>query len=146
MDPTLPRRSGRRRGGGEGPVGAVAGAPPPRPPLRAVIEERVLRQRYDDAATMAGPLGHLLTAMACPQVALGVIPFGAAREHIRGVASFTVYDEDRVAIEWPRAEVDITAAGDVEDCVRAFAELTKLAAVHGTRARALVAAATDALE
>ncbi|MFF3708955.1 Scr1 family TA system antitoxin-like transcriptional regulator [Streptomyces phaeochromogenes] len=44
-----------------------------------VIEESVLRHRISDADTMAGQLGHLLTSLTLPSVALGAIPFAVQR-------------------------------------------------------------------
>lgn len=108
-----------------------------------LVEETVLRYAIGDAATMAGQLGYLLTAISYPSVSLGVIPFGAKRP-MWPVETFNIYDEAQVFIELLSASVTVTAPGDVDLYVRAFAEMSKLA-VYGAKARTLITAAIESL-
>lgn len=110
----------------------------------ALVEESVLRCRLGDAGVMVGQLGHLLDVMTLPSVSLGVIPFSASRRPMWTLESFTVFDEARVHVELLSAQVTVTAPGEIALYLHAFAKLTELA-VYGHEARALIAAALDAL-
>ena len=108
-----------------------------------LVEEQVLYHRYGDAAVMAGQLGYLLTVMALPNVSLGVVPRTAQRR-MWGLETFTVFGDELVQVEPLTARIHITSPGEIETYTRAFAELSKTA-VYGSRARALITAAIDAL-
>jgi transcriptional regulator with XRE-family HTH domain len=110
-----------------------------------LIEEAVLRYRLGDAATMAGQLGHLLTAMALPSVSLGIIPFTTQERPMWPVETFNVFDDTQAAVELLSAQVTVTSPSEVGLYLQAFARYAKLA-VHGQPARALITAAIDALD
>ncbi|WP_046508493.1 helix-turn-helix domain-containing protein [Streptomyces odonnellii] len=109
-----------------------------------VLEESVLRHRVGDAETMAGQLGHLLSAMAFPSVSLGVIPFSAERR-MWMIETFTVYDEEQAEAELLTARVNVTVPSEIRQYLRAFGAFSRLA-VHGAAARALITSAIDALD
>lgn len=105
-----------------------------------LIEETVLRYNIGDAQTMAGQLGNLLAVMSLPSVSFGVIPFTAKRP-MWPVETFSIFDDSQVFVELLSASVTVTAPSDIELYLRAFADLSKLAA-YGSKARALI---TDAI-
>lgn len=85
---------------------------------------------------MAGQLGHLLTVMSLPSVALGVIPFSAGRE-LWVQETFVILDDDSVEVELLTAMVTVTQPREISDYARAFTELTDMA-VYGAPARKLI--------
>ncbi|MEV2226998.1 helix-turn-helix transcriptional regulator [Streptomyces phaeochromogenes] len=109
-----------------------------------VLEESVLRYRIGDADTMAAQLGHLLSAMALPSISLGVIPFAADRA-VWPMATFTVFDDQRVHADSLDAAATLTQPGQVDLYVRAFRGLSG-SAVHGAAARGLITQALAALD
>jgi transcriptional regulator with XRE-family HTH domain len=109
-----------------------------------IVEESVLRYQLGNGSMMAAQLGHLLSVMTAPSVSLGVIPFAAAGRSMWPVEAFTVFDDSRVHVELLSAQVTVTAPGEIVLYLRAFDALKALA-VYGTRARALIASAIDAL-
>ncbi|MEU9210624.1 helix-turn-helix transcriptional regulator [Streptomyces sp. NPDC048415] len=110
-----------------------------------LLEENVLHHRVGDTEVMAGQLGNLLSSMALPSVSLGVIPAQVPREQIMWpLEQFTVFDDVRVNVELLAAKVTVTAPGELDIYLRAFARLTELA-VYGANARALIVKAIDAL-
>lgn len=111
--------------------------------LALVMEQDVLHFRYGDAGTMSAQLAQLLSAMALPSVALGVIPRTTPRG-MWGQETFTMFDDQRVHVELLTAKVTVTQPSEVTLYARAFAELAKMA-VYGDDARALVRAAIVSL-
>ncbi|MER8031023.1 helix-turn-helix transcriptional regulator [Streptomyces bauhiniae] len=109
-----------------------------------LLEESVLRHRVGDAETMAGQLGHLLSAVAFPSVSLGVIPFTVERR-MWMIETFTVYDDEQAEAELLTARVNVTAPTEVRQYLKAFGEFSRLA-VYGADARALITSAISALE
>jgi transcriptional regulator with XRE-family HTH domain len=110
-----------------------------------LVEENVLHHRVGDAEVMAGQLGHLLAVMALPSMSLGVIPAAVSREQIMWpLEQFTVFDDARIHVELLAAKVTVTAPGELDIYLRAFARLTDLA-VYGSEARALILRAIEAL-
>lgn len=109
-----------------------------------LIEEAVLRYRIGNNETMAGQLGHLLSAMSLPNVSLGIIPLTAPRL-MWPVEGFTVYDDALVRAELMTAELTVQAPTEVALYVKAFGRLQKLA-VYGPKARALITSAIEALD
>ncbi|MCX4906855.1 helix-turn-helix transcriptional regulator [Streptomyces sp. NBC_00878] len=110
-----------------------------------LIEESVLNHRVGDQDVMAGQLGNLLAAMTLPSMSLGIIPAAASREGIMWpLEQFTVFDDARVHVELLAAKVTVTAPGELDIYLRAFARLADLA-VYGADARALVVKAIDGL-
>ncbi|MEN8649228.1 helix-turn-helix transcriptional regulator [Streptomyces sp. 21So2-11] len=108
-----------------------------------LIEEAVLCYRLGDAGVMAGQLGHLLSAMELPAVALGVIPSVASRA-MWPIETFTIFDGQRVHIEPLSASIKITAPDEIALYEQAFGELYKLA-VFGADARSLIVKAIGSL-
>ncbi|MFF0136776.1 helix-turn-helix domain-containing protein [Streptomyces sp. NPDC005227] len=110
-----------------------------------LIEENVLHHRVGDQDVMAGQLGNLLAAMSLPSMSIGIIPAAAAREGaIWPLEQFTVFDDARIHVELLAAKVTVTAPGELDIYLRAFARMTELA-VYGADARALIVRAIDAL-
>ncbi|RZB18258.1 XRE family transcriptional regulator [Streptomyces sp. F001] len=110
-----------------------------------LLEENVLHHRVGDTDVMAGQLGSLLAAMALPSMSLGIIPAAVAREQVMWpLEQFTVFDEARIHVELLAAKVTVTAPGELDIYLRAFARLTELA-VYGAEARTLILKAIEAL-
>ncbi|MER7838563.1 helix-turn-helix transcriptional regulator [Streptomyces sp. NPDC096040] len=110
-----------------------------------LVEENVLHHRVGDQDVMAGQLGNLLAAMSLPSMSLGIIPATAGREGvIWPLEQFTVFDGSRIHVELLAAKVTVTAPGELDIYLRAFARLTELA-VYGADARALIVKAIDTL-
>ncbi|WST69988.1 helix-turn-helix transcriptional regulator [Streptomyces uncialis] len=112
--------------------------------LSIVLEESVLRHRVADTETMAAQLGHLLTVMALPSVALGIIPFDAERT-VWPMATFTVFDDERVHVDTLDAAHTLTQPSQAELYVRAFGRLAG-SAVRGAAARRVIGNALTSLE
>ncbi|GHF47286.1 transcriptional regulator [Streptomyces mashuensis] len=108
-----------------------------------LIEEEVLRHRLGGTAVMREQLGHLIEVMSLPRVSLGVIPFDADR-HMWPVETFTIFDEEQVAVELISAKVTVTTPGEISLYVKAHAALQRMA-VYGPRAQELIRDAIDAL-
>ncbi|MEU9899676.1 helix-turn-helix domain-containing protein [Streptomyces phaeochromogenes] len=109
-----------------------------------LLEESVLRYRIGDADTMAGQLGHLLSSMTLPSVALGVIPFASQRT-VWPMATFTVFDDERVHADSLDAATTLMQPSQIELYVKAFDGLAQ-SAVYGAAARALVTSALANLD
>ncbi len=101
-----------------------------------VLEEWALRSRIGSTGMMAGQLTHLAQESALPSVTLGIIPVTAART-MWSSPGFWIYDESRVLIETPAAELAITQPREIGVYLRTFAELAAMA-VYGSRARDLI--------
>ncbi|MFF4568754.1 helix-turn-helix domain-containing protein [Streptomyces sp. NPDC001410] len=109
-----------------------------------LVEEWVLRTVIGDNDTMAGALGHLISAASLPSVSLGVVPLGTPRGAGWPVESFTMYDDAQVNVELVSAHLTVTQPGEIAEYSKAFAELSAIA-VYGAQARSLITAAIDAL-
>lgn len=109
-----------------------------------LLEESVLRYRIGDAEVMSAQLGHLLSCTALPNVRIGVIPFAADARPMWTLEAFTAFDDTRVHVETLTAQVTVTAPGEVVAYLRAFDQLSRLAA-YGADARALITSAINAL-
>ncbi|NUP65414.1 MAG: helix-turn-helix domain-containing protein [Nonomuraea sp.] len=110
-----------------------------------LIEENVLHHRVGDAEVMAGQLGHLIACMGLPSMSLGIIPATVARDQVMWpLEQFTVFDDTRIHVELLAAKVTVTAPGELDVYLRAFARLTELA-VYGAEARALILKAMETL-
>ncbi|GAA1386646.1 helix-turn-helix transcriptional regulator [Kitasatospora putterlickiae] len=108
-----------------------------------LAEETVLRYRIGDRNTMIAQLGHLLSVMPLPSVALGVIPFSAQRR-IWPLEAFYLFDDGEASVETLTAEISVVQPRELADYHRAFAELATMA-VYGAPARALITSAMEAL-
>ncbi|MEU4498897.1 helix-turn-helix transcriptional regulator [Streptomyces sp. NPDC023998] len=110
-----------------------------------LVEENVLHHRVGDAEVMAGQLGALLASMPLPSMSVGIIPAEAPREQVMWpLEQFTVFDDVRIHVELLAARVTVTAPGELDIYLRAFARLTELA-VYGQAARTLIVKAIDGL-
>ena len=104
-----------------------------------VLEEWALRSRIGSPEMMADQLEHLSRELALPNAAIGIIPASAART-MWSSPGFWIYDESRVLIETPAAELSITQPREITVYLRTFAELAAMA-VYGSRARELISRA-----
>ncbi|MFI1825059.1 DUF5753 domain-containing protein [Streptomyces sp. NPDC020412] len=108
-----------------------------------LLEEAVLYYRVSDNEAMAGQLSHLLSAMALPNVSLGIIPF-AARRTVWPLEAFYAFDDVQVAVETLTAEINVTAPGEIHTYLKAFGELSRIA-VRGSEARDRISRAIHSL-
>ena len=109
-----------------------------------VLEEAALYARIGDTDMMAGQLGRLITVSSLPRVSLGIIPRGVDRT-MWASPGFWIYDDERVIVETPSAQLTITQPREVALYARTFAELSSMA-VLGAAARRLVTEAISALD
>ncbi|WP_329028560.1 helix-turn-helix domain-containing protein [Streptomyces sp. NBC_01423] len=110
-----------------------------------LIEEAALYYQLGDTAAMAAQLGHLLTVGALPAVSLGIIPMSTPERAIWPQEIFHVYDDTLASVELLSAQVNITTPSEIQLYLAAFEQLRGMA-VYGAQARALVLAATAALD
>ncbi|WP_436762867.1 helix-turn-helix domain-containing protein [Streptosporangium sp. V21-05] len=110
-----------------------------------LLEENVLSHPIGGSETMAGQLGHLLTAGALPAVSLGVIPLGTDRSNIWPVEGFWMFDDAEVTVELVSGHLTITQPREIALYDGVFAALAELA-VYGSDARALITSAVAALD
>ncbi|WBB59627.1 helix-turn-helix transcriptional regulator [Streptomyces sp. WMMC500] len=110
-----------------------------------ILEEAVLRAGIGGRETMREQLRHLLTVGFLPSVSLGIVPMQPAREAMRPVEGFWVFDNAQVAVELVSGYLTITRPHEIEMYTKVFHELGQLA-VYGERARVLIRLAIDALE
>ncbi|MEV0473316.1 helix-turn-helix domain-containing protein [Streptomyces prunicolor] len=109
-----------------------------------IIEEWVLRTVVGDSTVMAAQLGQLIPRALLPSVSLGVIPMGIPRGRAWPTESFSVFDDERVAVELVSAHLNVRQPDGIADYSRTFAELAAIA-VYGTHARKLIVSALDSL-
>lgn len=101
-----------------------------------VLEEWALRSRIGSAEMMIGQLAHLCQASTLPTVRLGIIPQSTERT-MWSSPGFWIFDESRVLIETPAAELAITQPREIAIYARTFAELAGMA-VYRSRAKKLI--------
>lgn len=104
-----------------------------------VLEEWALRSRIGSPEMMADQLAHLSRELSLPAVSLGIIPVSEART-MWSSPGFWIFDESRVLVETPAAELAITQPRDIAVYLRTFNELAAMA-VYGSRARELISGA-----
>lgn len=104
-----------------------------------VLEEWALRSRIGSREMMADQLAHLSQELSLPAVSLGIIPVSAART-MWSSPGFWIFDESRVLVETPAAELAITQPREISVYLRTFNELAAMA-VYGSRARKLISGA-----
>ncbi|MEV1068897.1 DUF5753 domain-containing protein [Streptomyces sp. NPDC050263] len=109
-----------------------------------LVEEWVLRTVVGDAEVMAAQLGQLITRASLPSVSLGIIPMGRPRGHAWPTEAFSVFDDERVAVELVSAHLNLRQPDGIADYARTFAELAGIS-VYGEHARKLIVSALDAL-
>jgi transcriptional regulator with XRE-family HTH domain len=110
-----------------------------------VLEESVLRYPVGGTETMAGQLGHLLTASTLPSVSLGVVPLGADRSAMWPVEGFWMFDDEQVNVELVSGHLTLTQPREIAMYADVFAQLAEHA-VYGAAARTLITAAIRALD
>jgi transcriptional regulator with XRE-family HTH domain len=109
-----------------------------------VLEEGVLHYRIAPPDVLAGQLGHLLAVASMPSVKLGIIPVDADRGSMWPVESFFLFDNVQVNIELVSGFLTITQPREIVMYEQGFTELAQVA-VYGKHARALIAAAINAV-
>jgi transcriptional regulator with XRE-family HTH domain len=109
-----------------------------------VLEEWALHCRIGDTEMMAAQLGHLLTVAALPTVSLGIIPSAVDRT-MWSSPGFWIFDDDRVLLETPTAEITVTQPREIDVYTRTFTKLSSMAAV-GAGARHLITQALADLD
>ncbi|MGW5675154.1 DUF5753 domain-containing protein [Streptomyces sp. NPDC003860] len=109
-----------------------------------LVEEWVLRTVINDPDVLAAQLGQLITMASLPSVSLGIIPMGAPRGVAWPTESFSIYDNDQVAVELVSAHLNVKQPNGIAEYVQTFSELASIA-VYGTAARNLIADAITAL-
>lgn len=108
-----------------------------------LVEEAVLRNAIGDAETQAEQLDHVLSVIALPHVSVGVIPARPCRARMP-VEGFWIFDSAQVNVELVSGYLTLTQPSEVRAYADTFATLAATAA-YGAKARALIAAARDAL-
>ncbi len=109
-----------------------------------MIEESVLRNVIGGAEVMAGQLGHLITVASLPSVSLSIVPMGLPRDAVWPVEDFWIFDDRQVNVELVSGWLTLTQAREIAAYAKTFSDLSEIA-VRGSRARALITAAIDAL-
>jgi hypothetical protein len=109
-----------------------------------VVEEAALHARIGTAEMMVGQLGQLITVAALPNVSFGIVPPDIERT-MWSSPGFWIFDEERVIIETPTAELTVTQPREVALYGRTFSELASMA-VYGAAARALIMATIEILD
>ncbi|WP_238011584.1 helix-turn-helix transcriptional regulator [Dactylosporangium sp. AC04546] len=102
-----------------------------------VLEENALFARIGDTNMMAAQLAHLITIAVLPNVSLGIIPRDTDRT-MWASPGFWIYDDERVIVETPSAQLTITQPREVALYARTFVELSSMAVV-GSAARRIIA-------
>lgn len=110
-----------------------------------LLEESVLRSGVGGAQVMAGQLGHLIACASLPNVSLGIVPAGPARDAAWPVEDFWMYDDTQVNVELVSGWLTLTQPGELAMYAQVFGELSEVA-VYGAAARALIMAAIEAIE
>ncbi|MEV0127258.1 helix-turn-helix transcriptional regulator [Dactylosporangium sp. NPDC050688] len=109
-----------------------------------VLEENALHARIGDTDMMAAQLAHLITVAVLPNVSVGVIPRDADRT-MWASPGFWIYDDERVIVETPSAQLTVTQPREVAVYARWFVELSSMAVV-GSAARRIITDAITALD
>jgi uncharacterized protein DUF5753 len=108
-----------------------------------VLEEWALYSRIGSREMMVGQLGHLLNLATQPMVSLGIVRLESDRT-MWSSPGFWIFDEERVVMETPTAELTITQPREIAVYVRVFSELASMA-VYGSAARSLIVKAIEAI-
>ncbi|GAA1383157.1 helix-turn-helix transcriptional regulator [Kitasatospora putterlickiae] len=108
-----------------------------------LIEESVLVNGLGDVDTQAEQLERLITAGALPNVSVGIVPSRLNRTRMP-VEGFWIFDTTQVNVELVSGHLTLTQPSEVAMYAGTFAALGDMA-VYGSNARALIAAAIDAL-
>ena len=116
----------------------------PRRTWSVVIEDAALWSRIGSTETLTGQLSHLISVAGMANLSLGVIPRNIERT-MWSNPGFWIFDDVRVMLETPTAELTITQPGEIETYLRVFAEYAAMA-VYGRAARALIERAIASLD
>ncbi|MDJ1137299.1 helix-turn-helix domain-containing protein [Streptomyces iconiensis] len=108
-----------------------------------LVEEAVLRNALGNADTQAEQLDHLLSLAALPHVSVGVIPARLGRSRMP-VEGFWIFDKAQVNVELVSGYLTLTQPSEVAMYADTFATLADMA-VHGAKARALIASVMETL-
>ncbi|MFC9993272.1 helix-turn-helix domain-containing protein [Nocardia sp. NPDC127526] len=106
-----------------------------------VIAEQVLQTTLGNDSVMVGQLDRLLSIMALPRVAIGIVPRRTAIE-APAPNGFVIYDNRLVQAETVTAELSITQPREIALYGKLFTHLTKQA-VYGEAARTLIMSELD---
>lgn len=108
-----------------------------------LLEESVLRNGLGNADTQAAQLERLITVSALPNVSVGIVPTRLHRTRMPA-EGFWIFDTAQVNVELVSGHLTLTQPSEVAMYADAFAALADMA-VHGSKARALITAAIDAI-
>lgn len=109
-----------------------------------VVEESALYYAPCDADSMAGQLGHLMSAATLPSVSLGIIRRDLTQRRRRPVEGFWIFDDNLVQVELVSGFLSLQQPDEIKSYAAAFEEFADLAC-RGATARALITTAIDTL-
>lgn len=109
-----------------------------------VIEEAAMWSRIGSIEVLIGQLFHLISVASMANLSLGVIPRNIDRT-MWSSPGFWIFDDTRVIVETPTAELTITQPSEIETYLRMFAEFAGMA-VYGRAARALIEQSVASLD
>ncbi|MFJ8477853.1 helix-turn-helix domain-containing protein [Kitasatospora sp. NPDC094011] len=108
-----------------------------------LIEESVLHSSVCDAETMRAQLRHLITVSGLARMSIGVLPF--QRDRLRSPAEdFYMFDDLQTSVELVSGHLRLTQPHEIAMYARVFTQLSRMA-VHGTKARALIATVLESM-
>ncbi|MFE4977300.1 helix-turn-helix domain-containing protein [Kitasatospora sp. NPDC056651] len=108
-----------------------------------LLEESVLRNGLGDADTQAEQLERLIAVGGLPNVSVGIVPARLHRARMP-VEGFWIFDTAQVNVELVSGHLTLTQPSEVAMYADTFATLADMA-VYGSKARALITAAIDAI-
>jgi transcriptional regulator with XRE-family HTH domain len=108
-----------------------------------ILEESALYARVGTPDMLADQLGRLISVATMARVSLGIIPRGAERT-VGASPGFWIYDNARVIVETPSAQLTVAQSREIEVYARTFTALSASAA-YGRDARSLIADAIKTL-
>ncbi|MFE4517600.1 helix-turn-helix domain-containing protein [Kitasatospora sp. NPDC056783] len=108
-----------------------------------LLEESVLRNGLGDADTQAEQLERLIAVGGLPNVTVGIVPARLHRARMP-VEGFWIFDTAQVNVELVSGHLTLTQPSEVAMYADTFATLADMA-VYGSKARALITAAIDAI-
>ncbi|PHQ49499.1 transcriptional regulator [Streptomyces cinnamoneus] len=106
-----------------------------------LLEESALYNRMGGPDVMVGQLGYLLSAMALPRVAIGIIPRHIERP-LMPVEGFFMFDDHTVKVELVSAHLTVEQEPELRMYAQTFAELYEMA-VFGSAAREIITTAIE---
>ncbi|MFG2717112.1 DUF5753 domain-containing protein [Streptomyces sp. NPDC048416] len=112
--------------------------------VSVLIEESALYIPMTDPPQHAAQLEHFISLIGRSNLAFGIIP-QMSRRPVWPLESFYAFDDREVQVETLTAMVRVTNATEIDVYLSAFAQLGR-AAVYGSKAKALIRRAVDAVE